>query len=134
MTQPYSYHTFLYPFAYDCDGKEFPASASSSWEKIEKIEKITTIQGSDTEAILQYNKYQYFFPKARENLFNTPSGEDNKGISEHYRFKKLNPQEFDQTNENSFSITITKEKEKASSEDTESPPEESGNRGFWDGQ
>lgn len=83
----YSYHTFLYPFSYEGLKKEHFVSDSWEEENLPKeIKQDTKMRDSD---ILLYNKYQYFFPKARKNLFNYASGDSEKAVSRHYRFKRL---------------------------------------------
>lgn len=89
---PYSYHTFIYPFSFKEIGKLNidTSNPDCEWEKepffnkdtSEKLGKASSEEKEEYK--LQYNAYQYFFPKARKNMFNEENSDD---ISTLYRYK-----------------------------------------------
>lgn len=80
---PYSYHTFVYPFSFEDIGK-LNINDVCKWkqEPFELQDKgfDSKLKNASKEVKekyrLQYNAYQYFFPKAQKNMFNVKNSED----------------------------------------------------------
>ncbi len=76
--EPYSYHTFLYPFLLKCTYEDFRKSldqADSKWEAADMIvdegKHLATVKNNSPieEQMLDYQTFQYFNSAARKALF-----------------------------------------------------------------
>ena len=85
---PYSYHTFVYPFSYEAIDSIRMREEACDWILEAFYMDEINMPGKSEEELeefrLQYNAFQYFFPKARQNMFNLQGSDD---ISELYKYK-----------------------------------------------
>jgi len=72
LNLPYSYHTFLFPFIWNDDGKttmeDFQKKLAPEWKNV-KWENIFGENVCTDDYKLEYAKYQYFTPAMRKLLF-----------------------------------------------------------------
>ena len=62
-TLPYSYHTFLLAFRFDCEFNEFADLGNWQTDSLRQ-------PGDTAELLMNYQTYQYFTPEARRLMFN----------------------------------------------------------------
>ena len=84
-----SYHTFIYPFSYETEGRILPDGRWSEKKTFKDVVLDKSLGALREKTILEYNKYQYFLPGARKYIFPTEA-ERNDVVLYEYTFLDSN--------------------------------------------